>query len=545
MLNREIPSPFFPEIRTFVEKKVDVIIEIQMSYNRHTYPRYSMHKYWGKKPANGLSSLIDTYTSKDDIVIDPFAGYGVFCCEAYLKGRNIIANDLNPIANFINKNLLCPSVSIEQVKSDWEKIKMDFIPFVEEWYQVDIDGVTYYPISVLRNKDNIPIKFTYKDNKQTKIKDIPQSCARKFIRYESEYHIDDWYPSDSLIENSRISAHLGMTICDLFTKRALACHARLYSLILKHSKGEERDLLLFAFTANLANCSKLVPPIKSRGALSQGAWMTGFYVGSTYVENNVLHYFENRLKKAIKGKEDFFRASREYKTHESHSTRYKITNEDAKHLSLPNCSVDYVFTDLPYGDSVPYFEQSVIWNSWLKLSADYKNEIVISDSHNRAKNIEEFEKDINSSISEIHRILKDEKYFSLTFHSLSGLEWRAVTNACILNNFCVVEYKWLEQKTYPPRQLNRLKSIKGDVLVTFQKKSGAARIQLCDDKRFMGLTINFIRTQIELGLKSTNEIMMAVMEWILLEKIIIGDVDVFKILNENFRIDQNGEWCIQ
>ena len=61
----------------------------------------------------------------------------------------------------------------------------------------------------------------------------------------------------------------------------------------------------------------------------------------------------------------------------------------------------------------------------------------------------------------------------------------------------------------------------------------------------MGLTINFIRTQIELGLKSTNEIMMAVMEWILLEKIIIGDVDVFKILNENFRIDQNGEWCIQ
>ena len=84
MLNREIPSPFFPEIRTFVEKKVDVIIEIQMSYNRHTYPRYSMHKYWGKKPANGLSSLIDTYTSKDDIVIDPFAGYGVFCCDAFL-----------------------------------------------------------------------------------------------------------------------------------------------------------------------------------------------------------------------------------------------------------------------------------------------------------------------------------------------------------------------------------------------------------------------------------------------------------------------------
>ena len=62
---------------------------------------------------------------------------------------------------------------------------------------------------------------------------------------------------------------------------------------------------MIAFTANLANCSKLVPPIKSRGTLSQGAWMTGFYSGETYIENNVLHYYENRIKKAIKGKEDY------------------------------------------------------------------------------------------------------------------------------------------------------------------------------------------------------------------------------------------------
>ena len=42
--------------------------------------------------------------------------------------------------------------------------------------------------------------------------------------------------------------------------------------------------------------SKLVPPIKSRGAMAPGAWMTGFYIGETYLENNVLSYFENRFK---------------------------------------------------------------------------------------------------------------------------------------------------------------------------------------------------------------------------------------------------------
>ena len=99
-----------------------------------------------------------------------------------------------------------------------------------------------------------------------------------------------------------------MAVKDLFTKRTLACHAKLLSLIEKYATGEIRDLFMIAFTANLANCSRLVPPIKSRGSLSQGAWMTGFYIGETYIENNVLHYYENRIKKAIKGKEDFFKA---------------------------------------------------------------------------------------------------------------------------------------------------------------------------------------------------------------------------------------------
>lgn len=190
------------------------------------------------------------------------------------------------------------------------------------------------------------------------------------------------------------------------------------SLIEKYSSGAEKDLLLIAFTANLANCSKLVPPIKSRGMLSQGAWMTGFYIGETYIENNVLHYFENRLKKAIKGKENYLDAILGNLGTDPVTSDFRITNYDAKRIRLANNSVDYVFTDPPYGDSVPYFEQSIIWNSWLKLSPDYSQEIVISDSNQREKNISSFEKDINSAISEIRRILKDNKYFSLTFHSL-------------------------------------------------------------------------------------------------------------------------------
>lgn len=510
-----------------------------------TAPRYFMHKYWGKKPASGISPLVDKYTKPGDTIIDPFSGYGVFCCEAYLKNRNVIVNDLNPIANFIAHNLFSTDVSISKVKKLWEKIKKELSAYVEQWYQITIDGIKYLPISVLRSKEGLPIQFTFKDGKKTLIKDIPEYLAREFCIYEDNYVVDDWYPMVTIIENSRISAHPNMTVENLFTKRTLACHAKLLSLIELYATGSVKDLFLIAFTANLANCSKLVPPIKSRGTLSQGAWMTGFYIGETYIENNVLHYYENRIKKAIKGKEDYLNAlSGDLLTGLIQST-YRITNFDAKSLQLPDKSVDYVFTDPPYGDSVPYFEQSVIWNSWLKLIPDYQQEIVISDSNQRQKNIETFENDISSAFSEIRRVLKDNKHFSLTFHSLSGLEWKAVSNACVFNNFNVVDYEWLEQKTYPPRQLNRVKSIKGDVLVTFRKNPNPACFHICDDQQFTNIVSDFITETILNGVTDTNGIMMAIMEWILRSMIIIGNVDVFMILNKKFQIGEDGQWSIK
>ncbi|MBO1362813.1 DNA adenine methylase [Prevotella sp. A2931] len=507
--------------------------------------RYFMHKYWGKKPAAGLSHLIDKYTQTGDTIIDPFAGYGVFCCEAYLKNRNVIVNDLNPIANFIARNLFSKDINISNVKKAWEKIKQDFIPYAKLWYEISIDNITYFPISILRSKDGLPIRFTYKNNRKTSTKEIPTKLAEKFCSYESNSKIYDWYPVVNIIENSRISAYPNMKVKDLFTKRTLACHAKLLSLIEKYSSGAEKDLLLIAFTANLANCSKLVPPIKSRGMLSQGAWMTGFYIGKTYIENNVLHYFENRLKKAIKGKENYLDALLGNLEIAPVTSDLRITNYDAKRIQLANNSVDYVFTDPPYGDSVPYFEQSIIWNSWLKLSPDYSQEIVISDSNQREKKYSSFEKDINSAISEIRRILKDNKYFSLTFHSLSGLEWKAVSNACIFNNFNVVDYEWLEQKTYPPRQLNRIKSIKGDVLVTFRKNPDPVCFHACDDEQFTSIIKDLITNTIQNGINDTNGIMMTIMEWVLRNMIIIGNVDVFKLLNNNYSLKADGRWGIK
>lgn len=517
--------------------------------DKNTFARYAMHKYWGKKPAKGIHHLINEFTKEGDVVLDPFAGYGVFCCEAYLSGRSVIVNDRNPIANFISATVLDRTIDLDSVRNSWTKIHKELTLYVDEWYRIQIDGKDYNAQSILRNRDDLPIMFSYKEGRATKTLDIPRDTAERYLQFEDDSIISDWYPLNDLIPNSRISAHEGMKVSDLFTKRTLACHAKLLALINKYSSGKERDLLLLAFSANLANCSKLVPPIKTRGELAQGAWMTGFYIAEKYVENNVLHYYINRLNKAIRGKEEYLRlATPEEDLFTSSALNkapcYSITQDDAKKLSLENNSVDYVFTDPPYGDSVPYFEQSALWNSWLQLKPDYESEIVISDSRIRNKTLSQFETDIYRALSEICRVLKPNKFFSITFHSLSGLEWKAVSNACVRNNLRVVKYEWLEQKTYPPRQLNRLKTIKGDVLVTFIKDEHLPQALHKSDEQLESELLNFIEKILQTGPCDTNTLMVDIMEWILRSRIVIDNLDIFEVLNKNHTITKEGMWII-
>lgn len=510
-----------------------------------------MHKYWGKKPSSNLASLVKEYSSEGDTVLDPFSGYGVFCCEAYILGRNVISNDLNPSANFINAQLFEKDIDLEKVQKQWNEIREHFAPFVSQWFGWSHDGNKVSLTSVLRKKNGYPIKAKCKvDGERKSIEiDICAADAEKYLAYENSQAINDWYPDHPLIENSRISSQKGMTVASLFTKRTLACHARLLCLIEKYSSGKEKELLKLAFTANLANCSKLVPPIKSRGDMAPGAWMTGFYTGETFIENNVLDYFENRLNKAIKGKNeylqnfmregDFFACQTD-----KHNAKYTITNYDAKNLRLEPESVDYIFADPPYGEAVPYFEQSIIWNSWLKLTPDYENEIVISDSKVRDKGSINFESDINKAFSEVRRVLKSDKYFTLTYHSLSGYEWNAITNACIKNGFDLHKFEWLVQKSFTPRQINRTQSIKGDVLVTFKKSKNIPHINEISTEELSGIISRKIQNLLTKKPLDTNQIFLEVMEMIFKERIVSNSVDLLDILLKNFEFTDEKHWAI-
>jgi len=65
------------------------------------YPGYTLHQispYIGKIRPLLARELIQTYSSEDDLVWDPFCGSGTIPLESKLLNRNVIAADINPYA---------------------------------------------------------------------------------------------------------------------------------------------------------------------------------------------------------------------------------------------------------------------------------------------------------------------------------------------------------------------------------------------------------------------------------------------------------------
>jgi DNA modification methylase len=520
-------------------------------------PRYEMHKYWGKKPFYELRTFIEKYSKPGDILLDPFSGSGVFVSEAYLKGRNVIGNDLNPISHFILTQSLSEAFEHELFTVAVENLLDRLRSHADFWYSSKCPNCGHQAtiIATLRNKDNLPVRQKLKCacSKTHKEYDISEEESSTLLGNEASIKIDS-HPIAPLKINSRISARKGMSTDDLFTKRALICHTALMKEIDKIQSIQIKDYLTLAFTSNLANCSKLVPPIKSRSAMAPGAWMTGFHIGENYIENNVFHYFANRVVKVAKGKEDYLKEHTKFESFKKigqvtsiqkmtrNSAAYMLLTGDAKNLGIQDEKIDYIFTDPPYGDSVPYFEQSIIWNTWLGKSADFDNEIVISDSKERFKKKLEYREEIDSAIKEIWRVLKPQGFFTLTFHSVSGETWYSVFSACMLAGFEVMDIEIIIQKTFAPRQLNRKNSVKGDMAVTFKKSNMLSDEPHLSEKETQAILLDIAQRLSNKNQLTANNFLVESVKSFFEKKRLFADINFLAFLAQYYELKDDGIW---
>jgi DNA modification methylase len=456
---------------------------------------YAMHKYWSKKPPNIVAYFIEKYSKKGDIVLDPFSGYGVTGIEALRLGRKTILIDLNPIATFISRVIITP-LNLNEVKNTFKFLQEKVKPQIDALYKIPCPRSQGHNAIVTHAiHQNGAIRKIWFECPNCKLKKCEMFPSEKDLRtyYQLTYEdIPFWFPQNiKLFDNSRINSRANMNITEFFTQRNLYALSILYHEIENISEPSIRDFFKFVFTGALPQTSNMVFVVKNRGKFNGksyeskeevGSWVIGYWIPSEHFEINVWRCFENRYKKVIKGKKEATDVLNNVTIVESYnrlvSTKGNaiISTTSATDLSfLPDESVDYILTDPPHGDRIPYLELSALWASWLRLDLDFKNEIVVSDAKERNKDINDYKELLYKSFKEMHRVLKDEKFASIIFNNLDDETWLSFLDIVISSGFEIVEVSPMYYSAGSVVQDTRKGGLMSDFVFTCRKRKSSIK----------------------------------------------------------------------
>lgn len=425
---------------------------------------YLMHKYWGRKPHNVVAGYIENYTNPGDTVLDPFAGSGMTPIEAIKLNRRGIGVDINPMSKFIALNTVS-DVDLDKYKSIAHTILVEVSQKYNRLYETtcpDCKSIGHIETAIWENGKLVRIKGKC-INDGTFVKDADQqdqqlyeTVLREKLELDAEGRL--FYPKDKVLKYVKRSGK--ESIDELFTSRALIILSYLRKRIFEIEDLEIRNLLLFTFTSMLANVSNMLPGDKERATYKSGWVISKFWTPKVHTERNIFHCFKLRMRAIVKGKNELSNIPKGLLSYE---------NQDSSNLYfLENNSIDYIFTDPPYGESIAYLALSQFWNSWLNNEVDYENEIIV-DSY-RNKDYVDYAQRMRNTFKELYRVLKPNHYLSFTFHNRDLNVWKSVIDAYKEAGFILQEVILQEQAVSSGTQgINKINTLTGDFVYTLRK----------------------------------------------------------------------------
>ncbi|RKX81555.1 MAG: hypothetical protein DRP58_11695 [Spirochaetes bacterium] len=279
------------------------------------------------------------------------------------------------------------------------------------------------------------------------------------------------------IANRRIMSYPGMKCGNLYTNENWRYLKRLKTAISLIDKPLQR-IFSILLSATASQVSRLIPYRKN---LSSGgpAWtVPGFWIPRVHIQLNVWRTFTNRYKRFLRAMKDVrnpgvrkISLCNKLKDLENSPGGFGYIYEgDSSKIALADESVDYVITDPPYGDSIPYLEFSQVWNEWIGRKPCFKKEVVISNSPERKKGRANYGNDLARVFTEIGRVLKTGKWATIFFQNRNLSVWNFLRLAARQAGLILKAVSFQYPAVISAKsQLAPNGSLTGDLVLQFQK----------------------------------------------------------------------------
>lgn len=217
-----------------------------------------------------------------------------------------------------------------------------------------------------------------------------------------------------------------------------------------------RQLLLFWLESQLVNLS-----VRNRyrpGVSFPYNPLTGvLYVPSMVSEASVFTAYRNKLKRILKAFDGFCPSSR----------LMCLQTGSASVTGLPEASIDYVFTDPPFGENIYYSDLNFFIEAWLGVFTSTKPEAIVDRV--KEKGLVDYQRLMARCFAEYYRVLKPGRWMTVEFHNSKNSVWNAIQEALQHAGFVVADVRTLDKQQGSFQQVVSGGAVKQDLVISVYK----------------------------------------------------------------------------
>lgn len=503
------------------------------------HPVYSFHPYHTKVPPEVIKTLIEHYTKPGEIVLDAFSGSGMTGVAAEEAGRDAILIDLSPIATFITgvntkphqmdqAHELLEAIIFESKKQlGWLYVTEEEGKQTEVNYYVWCDVFTcpecvtefpFFPHGVIHHGDKVETRKHFScpscsaeltvrkierqmtaEGKKRAMVWVNAGSGRSRLNRQpnnSDFNIlgkiqriseTSWYPTDK-VNPSGYTAKLaqlgdkGLTDVSRFlSERNKVIFADLWGRISKIEDASLRNLCRACLTSVYTVVSE------RQGYFGGGGGMSGnLYMPIVRMEKNIYDSLERKLKKMMQAEA----------AKQSNNRRCMVSTQSATHMSqIADQTVDYIYTDPPFGANIIYSEMNLLLEAWLCVKSNEAPEAVINASNN--KDFFAYGKLMQAVFKEYFRVLKPGRWMTVEFHNTMASVWNLIQTSLSEAGFVIAQVGKLDKGSTTILADIRPGAVVQDLVISVYKPTGKVLAEMTSTASAVGTVWEFISSHLE------------------------------------------------
>ena len=333
-----------------------------------------------------------------------------------------------------------------------------------------------------------PCLIQYRVGKQ-KHEKLPDEHDLEVLRRIEEMDWPDSIPSNAwpiaqMYHGSRIDPKGFNHTHQFFLSRPAMALGRLWKEVEDEDDHRLSNILKFFVEQGFWTMSRM-NRYRPTGYSQVNQYLTGvFYIAAQHAECSpfyVLTGKASRLAKVFSG----FR---------SEVGESLIATESATTISRPDCSLDYIFTDPPFGANIPYADLNLLLESWHQVRTSTETEAIIDKP--KGKELAEYQQLMLDCFHLYYRALKPGRWITVEFSNSQAAVWNAIQATLQEAGFVVANVAALDKQQRSFRSVTSPTAVKQDLVISAYKPNGGLEERFEKTGHTAAGSLDFLKTHL-------------------------------------------------